>query len=59
MAVIPADPAQISTAMRVLAETIASYVSLRVTFNQAIEGVIQNKSQGESQPKSAGATGRL
>jgi len=41
MAVIPADPAQISTAMRVLAETIASDVSLLVTFNQAIEGAIQ------------------
>ena len=34
--------AQISTAMRVLAEIIASDVSLLVTFNQAIDGVIQN-----------------
>jgi len=34
--------AQISTAMRVLAEIIASDVSLLVTFNQAIEEVIQN-----------------
>jgi hypothetical protein len=33
--------AQISTAMRVLAEIIASDVSLLVTFNQAIEGVIK------------------
>jgi hypothetical protein len=33
---------QISTAMRVLAEIIASDVSLLVTFNQAIDGVIQN-----------------
>jgi hypothetical protein len=30
---------QISTAMRVLAEIIASDVSLLVTFNQAIDGV--------------------
>ena len=34
--------AQISTAMRVLAEIIASDVSLLVTFNHAIDGVIQN-----------------
>lgn len=34
--------AQISTAMRVLAEIIASDVSLLVTFNHAINGVIQN-----------------
>ena len=34
---------QISTAMRVLAELIASDVSLLVTFNQAIDGVIQNR----------------
>jgi hypothetical protein len=33
--------AQISTAMRVLAEIIASNVSLLVTFNQAIDGVLQ------------------
>ena len=33
--------AQISTAMRVLAEIIASDVSLLVTFSQAIDGVIQ------------------
>src|SRR5258708_20815312 len=35
--------AQISTAMRVLAEIIASDVSLLVTFNQAIDGVIQRR----------------
>jgi len=34
--------AQISSAMRVLAELIASDVSLLVTFNQAIDGVIKN-----------------
>jgi len=33
--------AQISTAMRVLAEIIASDVSLLVTFSEAIDGVIQ------------------
>jgi hypothetical protein len=36
--------AQISTAMRVLAEIIASNVSLLVTFNQAIEDVIYIRS---------------
>ena len=36
--------AQISTAMRVLAEIIASDVSLLVTFNHAIDGVIRNNS---------------
>jgi len=35
--------AQISTAIRVLAEIIASDVSLLVTFNQAIDGVIQRR----------------
>jgi hypothetical protein len=45
--------AQISTAMRVLAEIIASDVSLLVTFNQAIEGVIQNnqKQKARANPK--------
>jgi hypothetical protein len=43
--------AQISTAMRVLAEIIASDVSLLVTFNHAIDGVIQNKSQARANPK--------
>ena len=33
---------QISTAMRVLAEIIASDVSLLVTFNHAIDGVTRN-----------------
>ena len=35
--------AQISTAMRVLAEIIASDVSLLVTFNHAIDGVIRTQ----------------
>jgi hypothetical protein len=35
---------KISTAMRVLAEIIASDVSLLVTFNQAIENVIRQRS---------------
>jgi len=32
--------------MRVMAEIIASDVSLLVTFNHAIEGVIQNSPKG-------------
>jgi hypothetical protein len=43
--------AQISTAMRVLAEIIASDVSLLVTFNQAIEGVIQHNQKAKQNPK--------
>src|SRR6266513_4971921 len=43
--------AQISTAMRVLAEIIASDVSLLVTFNNAIEGVIQNNPKARANPK--------
>ncbi len=43
--------AQISTAMRVLAEIIASDVSLLVTFNQAIEGVIKNNQKARQNPK--------
>jgi hypothetical protein len=43
--------AQISTAMRVLAEIIASDVSLLVTFNQAIEGVIKNNQKAGQNPK--------
>ena len=42
---------QISTAMHVLAEIIASDVSLLVTFNQAIEGVIKNIQKPEPIPK--------
>jgi hypothetical protein len=43
--------AQISTAMRVLAEIIASDVSLLVTFNQAIEAIIQNNQKASANPK--------
>ncbi len=43
--------AQISTAMRVLAEIIASDVSLLVTFNQAIDGVIKNNPKARQNPK--------
>ena len=43
--------AQISTAMRVCAEIIASDVSLLVTFNQAIDGVIQNNQKARQNPK--------
>ena len=45
------DDAQISTAMRVLAEIIASDVSLLVTFNQAIDGVIQSNQKARQNPK--------
>ena len=37
--------------MRVLAEIIAGDVSLLVTFNQAIEGVIQNNPRARANPK--------
>jgi hypothetical protein len=43
--------AQISTATRVLAEIIASDVSLLVTVNHAIDGVIQNNPKARSNPK--------
>jgi hypothetical protein len=43
--------AQISTAMRVLAEIIASDVSLLVTINHAIDGVIQNNPRASAIPK--------
>ena len=43
--------AQISTAMRVLAEIIASDVSLLVTINHAIDGVIQNNPRARGNPK--------
>jgi hypothetical protein len=41
---------QISTAMRVLAEIIASDVSLLVTFNHAIDAVIQNNPKARANP---------
>ena len=37
--------------MRVLAEIIASDVSLLVTFNHAIEGVVQNNQKARQNPK--------
>ena len=37
--------------MRVLAEIIASDVSLLVTFNQAIDGVIPEQSESRQNPK--------
>ena len=43
--------ARISTAMRVLAEIIASDVSLLVTFNHAIDSVIQNNPKARANPK--------
>jgi hypothetical protein len=43
--------AQISTAMRVLAEIIASDVSLLVTFNQAIDDLITNNQKVRYNPK--------
>ena len=43
--------AQVSTAMRVLAEIIASDVSLLVTFNHAIDSVIQNNPKARTNPK--------
>ena len=51
--------AQISTAMRVLAEIIASDVSLLVTFNHAIDGVIQNNPKARAKSKGAGSIGRI
>ena len=45
------EAAQISTAMRMLAEIIASDVSLLVTFNHAIDGVIQNNPKARANPK--------
>ena len=42
---------QINTAMRVLAELIASDVSLLVTFNQAIDGVIQKNQRAGKIPR--------
>ena len=43
--------AQISTVIRVLAEIIASDVSLLVTFNYAIDGVLQNNPKARANPK--------
>jgi hypothetical protein len=43
--------AQIGTAVCVLVEIIASDVSLLVTFNQAIEAVIQNNQKARANPK--------
>ena len=45
--------AQISTATRVLAEIIASDVSLLMTFNQAIDGVIPNNQKARQNPKAS------
>jgi hypothetical protein len=42
---------RISIAMRVLAEIIASDVSLLVTFNHAIDGVIQDNPKARANPK--------
>jgi hypothetical protein len=46
-----AGEAQISTSMRVLAEIIASDVSLLVSFNKAIEAVIKNNEKARQNPK--------
>jgi hypothetical protein len=43
--------AQISTATRILAEIISSDVALLVTFNQAIEGVINNNQKARQNHK--------
>jgi len=43
--------AQISTVMRVLAEIVASNVSLLVTFNHATDAVIQNNPKQEQMQK--------
>ena len=42
---------QISTSMRVLAEIIASDVSLLVSFNRAIDAVIKNNQKARENPK--------
>jgi uncharacterized protein YecA (UPF0149 family) len=42
---------QIGSAERALAEIIASDVSLLVTFNHAIEGVIKNNQKARQNPK--------
>ena len=43
--------AQISTAMRVLAEIIASDVSLLISFNRSIDAVIKNNQKARENPK--------
>jgi hypothetical protein len=43
----------------VLAEIIASDVSLLVAFNHAIDGVIQNHPTARANPKGVGAMERL
>ena len=45
---------QIGTAERILAEIIASDVSLLVTFNKAIDSVIQNNEKARANPKALG-----
>jgi hypothetical protein len=45
--------------VRVLAEIIASDVSLLVTFNHTIDGVIQNNPKARANPKAAEAIGRI
>jgi 50S ribosomal subunit-associated GTPase HflX len=50
---------QISTAMRVLAEIIASDLSLLVTFNKAIDRRHPEQSEGKDQSQGSGAVGRL
>jgi len=47
------------TAMRVLAEIIASAMSLLVTFNQGNRGRNPNNPEGEGQPQNTCATRRL
>jgi hypothetical protein len=42
---------QLATAERVLAEIISSDVALLVTFNQAIDGVINNNQKARQNPK--------
>ena len=42
---------QISTAMRVLAEIIASDVSLLISFNRSIDAVIKNNQKARENPK--------
>lgn len=50
--------AQISTAMRVLAEIIAADVSLLVSFNRAIEAVIR-QSKSQRKPQGFGTARRI